>query len=299
MFFSVPRRVRTGVYFACLVLAAFLQPPPASSNKASAGFRWLDRTKDAQQWVAIQAAFANELKPDTTSGEDSPRRFATKFIPRIGLYGSSTLVLIGQREDPSPDQPTLFQAYNYNLVAKQKNKISGRAPEELWQLRVLKEAKFEDSPVPDIVFSFKDCSECESVTLLGSFQYGAKVAAWSLRAWGTEQADKRPPYLEIAADIDTGTIKKVDVLIVTKCAYRIADFNEDGLDDIADWCRVSYVRMDPPEKEISTEDRTILFTRKEGSIGLREVLDKEESASIRKQICSTQSKKAPCNRLRN
>jgi hypothetical protein len=282
-----------------LAIVAFLQLPPAHSNENPALFRWLDKTKDAQPWARIEAAFANELKPDTTGGEDTPTRFTKKFIARIALYGTSTLVLVGQREDPSPDQPALFQAYNYDLVANQQKKISGRSPDDLWQLRFLKEAKFEESPVPDMVFSFKDCSDCESVTLLGSFQYEVKDAAWSLRGWGSEKTDKRPLYLVIAADTDTGTIKKVEVLMVTKCAYRIADFNGDGFADIADWCRVSYVRMELPKKEISTEDRTILFTRKDGLSGLTEVLDKEESSSMRKRICSAQLKKAPCNRPGN
>ena len=170
MFSSVSHRIRRTVYFGCLAIVAFLQLPPAYSNENPALFRWLDKTKDAQPWARIEAAFANELKPDTTGGEDSPSRFTKKFIARIGLYGTSTLVLVGQREDPSPDQPALFQAYNYDLVANQKKKISGRSPDDLWQLRFLKEAKFEESPVPDMVFSFKDCSDCESVTLLGSFQ---------------------------------------------------------------------------------------------------------------------------------
>ena len=88
-----------------------------------------------------------------------------------------------------------------------------------------------------------------------------------------------------------------DPLIISKCAYRIADFNGDGLDDIADWCRISYKRMDPPQEEISMEDRLILFTRKGGSLGLKEVAEKEESLRIRKAICTVQPKKAPCSSL--
>jgi hypothetical protein len=257
----------------------------------------VDRTKDAQLWLRIQTAFADELKPDAKGGDDSARRFKKKFIRRIGLYSSSALVLIGQQEEPSAQQATLFEAYNYNLTGEQKSKIAGEDSESLWQLRILKQAKFEDSTVPDIVFSFKDCWECESVTLLGSFLYNSKDAVWSLRPWGLAESKDRQPYLEIAADIDTGTIKNIDVLIISKCAYRIADFNGDGLDDIADWCRISYERMDPPQEEISMEDRLILFTRKEGSLGLKEVAEKEESLRIRKAICAVQPKKAPCSSL--
>jgi hypothetical protein len=289
--------MRTCAFVVCTAIGSCVQPPPAWSGEVLEGFRWVDRTKDAQLWLRIQSAFAKELKPDAKGGDDSARRFKKKFIQRIVLYSSSALVLIGQREEPSAQQATLFEAYNYNLTGEQKSKIAGEDSESLWQLRILKQAKFEDSTVPDIVFSFKDCWECESVTLLGSFLYNSKDAAWSLRPWGLAESKDRQPYLEIAADIDTGTIKNIDVLIISKCAYRIADFNGDGLDDIADWCRISYERMDPPQEEISMEDRLILFTRKGGSRGLKEVAEKEESLRIRKAICAVQPKKAPCSTL--
>lgn len=297
MFSSLLRVTRGAVYIACLTTAAFVQPTPADSRELPQSFRWLNRTKDARLWVRIQAAFATELKSDAMSGDDSSRRFAKKFIQRIGLYDSSALVIVGLQEPPSPQQTTLFEAYNYSLLAEKKGKIAGEDSENLWQLRILKQAKLEESPIPDIVFSYKDCWECESVTLLGSFLYSPKDSAWALRPWGSEEVNKKPLSLEIDADIDTGSIGGVDVEIETKCAYRIADFNGDGLDDIADWCRVSYVQMDPPHKEISTENRVILFTLKGGSFSLAEVADKEEIHRLRKQICSIQPKKAPCNTL--
>src|SRR5207302_4258019 len=91
-------------------------------------------------------------------------------------------------------------------------------------------AQFERGGPPDAVFSFQSCDECEAQRFLASFSLDLRRRAWKVRAW---PHDEQNILIEEQGEPDEG--------MSTVCAYGVGDYTNDGLDDVATWCRTRYV----------------------------------------------------------
>src|SRR5262249_19849104 len=112
----------------------------------------------------------------------------------------------------------LYTAYDFDLKTRQ--------PTFLWnghKMNILSDEPFETSPIPDIVFTYDRCVECEPSTHLSAFHYNK---AWEVRSWG----NKRAPGVVI--DI-TGMEENWTITFI----YAIDAFESHKLKQIAVWWR--------------------------------------------------------------
>ena len=128
---------------ACRSVAA--QNPPLPST----AFHWLDAGKDAALYEPIKAAFAEELNSDDPEKVKPVVAQLYKKISRIGVFESSALVLIAERETRAYTYGDYFQPFTYDLSSGKK------APFEKgfmrWKFK--KFVRFEPSRAPDIIFT--------------------------------------------------------------------------------------------------------------------------------------------------
>src|SRR5216684_8027244 len=92
---------RTLAATTLLAIAACISAAAQDTATASKGFRWLDPRKDAALFDQIKGAFVDELKPDDPEKVKPVVPQLYKRVSRIGVFQSSALVLIAERETPT------------------------------------------------------------------------------------------------------------------------------------------------------------------------------------------------------
>ncbi len=143
-------------------------------------FRWVTARTDSAIYEQVKAAFASELAPDPYDAKSNVVRELVKSIERIGLRGSSLLVVIGEKESKS-DPYAVFRAFSFDLRSKTKSPVRGKGVEWLWMWRFEKVAHFTSADETDVTFQLLDCTECEAERLLGSFHYVTSTGTWEVR----------------------------------------------------------------------------------------------------------------------
>jgi len=104
--------------------------------------------------------------------------------------------------------------------------------------------------MPDIVFTYLSCTECEATNLLATFYFDSTTGTWSTRKWS-----EKDEAIMIGSDTVVGSEEgEYDY----QCLYKIADFNSDGFDDLAVRC------LAVGEKNRILEDTTDLYTVQQG-----------------------------------
>jgi hypothetical protein len=159
---------------ACQPAAAQEVPP------SSTAFHWLNPAKDAVLYERIKAAFADELKPDDPEKVKPVVAELYKKISRIGVFETSVLVLIAERETATSTYGDYFQIFSYDLKSGKKT----RSEKGFMMWRFKKLVRFDSSKIPDIVFTYLSCTECEADFLLGSFRFDSTDATWKIRELG-------------------------------------------------------------------------------------------------------------------
>jgi hypothetical protein len=193
-------------FFTRVILTSLLVIPPLSfgaveNAQASApplGFRWIDEQHDGAVWSKVEAAFHDELRPDKT--DQNALTFGYKYLKQVGVWDNSALVIVGYRIRQRPTREEqgeeYFLAFNYDLVSGSLSKVINPEHDDLdalymWHWKFIRLARFEPSPVPDVVFTYLTCWECEEETMLGALQYNSATAKWKIRRWG----DGNPEWL--------------------------------------------------------------------------------------------------------
>ena len=244
--------------------AAAQEVPPSSTT-----FRWLNASKDAVLYERIKAAFAEELKPDDPEKVKPVVAELYKKISRIGVFETSGLVLIAERETSTSTYGDYFQVFNYDLKSGKKT-----PPEKSFmKWRFNKLVRFDPSKIPDIVFTYLSCTECEADFLLGSFRFDSTDATWKIRSWG-EKDD--------AILIGTEKDSKDD------CLFKFADFNGDGFDDLAVRCLVI------TEQGKILGDTTTIYTALHGQPQILAVKQPRQLATVRDKLCMDVKKSRLC-----
>src|SRR5260370_7747613 len=122
--FTLNLMYRTLAATTLLAIAACISAAAQNTATASKDFRWLDPRKDAALFDQIKRAFVDELKPDDPKVKlVEPQLYKFhKRISRIGVFQSSALVLIAERDELASTygHGDYFQAFNYDINTGKK-----------------------------------------------------------------------------------------------------------------------------------------------------------------------------------
>jgi hypothetical protein len=276
----------TSVVMCIICVVAILALPHASLGQTDE-FRWLNRTPDAQTFQKIEAAFAKELEPDRPGTTGNVVPMSVKYVEKIGKFRGTDLVILGYKEDSADVYPA-FRAFNFNPQSGDKTVIRGAEGGDEW-LRLWKFKKvahLEDKQLPDLVFVYFSCTECEAEKLLASYRYEAASKSWALRYWSQADGDN----LMIGSDNQFGD----DGVYSYECLHTIQDLTKDGIDDVAVRCREL---VDPGDGKPTrvTKDETVLYTLKQGAF-VRAVLSGSDprNADVEAALCRTAMKSPLC-----
>ena len=72
----------------------------------------------------IKTAFSDELKPDDPEKVKPVVAQEYKWISRVGVFETSALVLIGERETRTSKYHDYFDAFNFNLKSGEKTPLT-------------------------------------------------------------------------------------------------------------------------------------------------------------------------------
>ncbi len=268
---------RTVMIFV-LMLAASSSAIGQNSQPSSITFHWLSSTRDAALFERINTAFADELKPDDPEKVKPIVAQEYKWISRVGLFETSALVLIGERESRTSMYHDYFVAFDYDLKSGEKTSLTSFNNGFVqWKFKRL--VRFDSSRTPDIVFTHPSCTECEADYLLSSFRFDSNQAKWKVRTWSKEGAD-----ILIGSDYSVGT----DEDSKDDCLFKFADFNGDGFDDLGVRC------LTITEKGKILEDTTTIYTVQDGHPQVLTVKDRQQLTTIRDQLCVDAKKSKLC-----
>src|SRR5712664_2269598 len=112
------------VLIAILMLAAPHSAIGQNAQPSSTAFHWLNSSKDAILFERIKTAFAEELKPDDPEKVKPVVAEEYKWISRIGVFQTSALVVIGERETRTSSYGDYFIAFNLDLKNGEKSPIT-------------------------------------------------------------------------------------------------------------------------------------------------------------------------------
>jgi hypothetical protein len=265
---------------ATILLAATscISAAARDTTPTSTDFRWLDPRKDVTLFDQIKDAFADELKPDDPEKVKPVVPQLYKKIARVGVFQSSALVLIAERETSTPTYGDYFQPFNYNINTGKKERFE----KGFMRWRFRKFAHFSSAKTPDIVFTYLSCTECEATYLLGSFRFDPGRRIWDTRAWSNKQGDDA---IMIGSDTVVGSEEgEYDY----QCLSKIADFNGDGLDDIAVRCQAV------GEKNRIIEDTTLLYSIQQEKPIVATLSEPLRIAAVTAKLCDGAKKSRIC-----
>ena len=267
--------MRRNLVIAVLVLAACRSAAAQNASPVLTTFHWLDAAKDAPLFEQIRAALAEELRPDDPEKVKPVVAELYKKISRIRVFETSALVLIAERETSTSTYGDYFQVYSYLL--KSGKKTPSEKGFMKWRFKKL--VRFDSSKIPDIVFTYPSCTECEADFLLGSFRFDSTDATWKIRSWG-----EKDDAIVIGSDYSVGTEENSK----DDCLFKFADFNGDGFDDLAVRCLVI------TEQGKILGDTTTIYTVQHGKPQVIAVKEARQLATVRDKLCTDVKKSRLC-----
>ncbi len=266
------------VLIAILMLAASHSTIGQNAQPSSTAFHWLNSSKDATLFERIKTAFADELKPDDPEKVKPVVAQEYKWISRVGVFETSALVLIGERETRTSTYGNYFVAFNYDLKSGEKTSLT--PPNKgFMQWKFKKLVRFDSSRTPDIVFTHPSCTECEADYFLSSFCVDSADAKWKVRTWSEKSTE-----ILIGSDYSVGNEEDSK----NDCLFKFADFNGDGFDDLAVRC------LSITEQRKILEDATTVYTIQHGQPQVLTVKDRQQLGTIRDQLCVDAKKSKLC-----
>jgi hypothetical protein len=190
-------------------------------------------------------------------------------------------VIIGNRNDPKVAAFDFFDVYSFDLRTASAKKIVADTP--FYLLRFIALAHFETGKAPDLIFEYKDCVECEPVTLLAAV--GLAKNGWSLRNW-----DMSGNSLGLGGTQDP----EGDIVDRIEHAYRIGDLDHTGKDQIAVWIRSRAVAAEDPAKVYSQSISTVVYRLSNETLHGDEILEPSRTIKVYTWICSAPSVGSEC-----
>lgn len=267
---------RTKALCFCALLLAIAVSCSAAGQQSTA-IRWLDPLSDKAIYDSVKRAFAPELEPDNPAKVAPYVAELFKYIARIGVHDSSAIVIIGERENEHDHSGDYFIACNYDLKSAKKSKIQNFGG-YVWKSIAI--ARLDSSTVPDIIFDYLSCTECESTLLLGSFRYDPLTKVWGIRKWSPKDESLMVGSDDVVGG-DEGTISY-------DCAFRLGDFLGNGFSQVVVWCRETYV------DEHKSHDTTLFYSAIQNPM-LISVTGRMKLRQLHTFICKTNSNSKLCS----
>jgi hypothetical protein len=258
------------------VVAASRSLSAQNSQSAARDFKWLDPAKDGSLYERIRAVFDEELKPDDPEKVKPVEALLYKKLSRIGVFQSSALVLILERETATSKYGEYLRPFNYDLKTGEKSAL-GTGFYPLWEFNKL--VRFEQSTAPDIAFTYWSCTECEADHFVSSFRFDPADGKWKVRSWTNSDPiligdDGKPlPELEVTNH---------------DCLYRFGDFTGDGFEDLAVRC----LAIDQADRVV--DDTTTLYSVRHGQPQAIAVKNPVQLAMLREKLCANIKKSKLC-----
>ncbi len=275
-------------FFGFCILLLFPLPALAQSVSAAISgditspFRWIHEESDAQAWQQIQVAFADELAPDVPKqGDDGLDVYRYKYFQKIGVVNDSALVIIGQRPAKEVAKGNewneYFSAYDFNLVTQKKSPIEHA--NVMWKWKFIKLAKFGPSSVPDVTFTYYNCTECEPANIFASLYFDAAKPAWQIRYWGDGKDFWWITKDGLVVDADLAASEET---LSFDCIYGILDLSGNGFQNLAIRCKeVTLVE----QGRANVHDSTTVFGLVGGQFRPRPITDPSEYLGLTAKIC--------------
>jgi hypothetical protein len=293
-------------FFARVGLTSLLAIPPlafgivdSKERAPSPGFRWIDAQHDGAVWSKVQAALRDELKPD--KADPDTLTFGYKYLMRVGVSNNSALVIVGyrvrQRPTPAEQGEEYFVAFNYDLVSGSLSKVIN--PEHtdvdglyMWHWKFNRLARFESSPVPDVVFTYLSCWECEPEKILAALRYDSATRTWQIRPWGDGKPEWWMTRVGLVIDMDVSASATVSY----DCLYGFLKLSGDRLDDVAIRCKE--VTEDELRK-FHVADSTVFYSLKGDEFIGEIVTTKDQRLKIWSDLCRISSQNKLCGNAKN
>ena len=270
---------------ACIAVSSILCV--AVPHQAEMRFSWLDRSKDHDTWQAVERSFAAEPRPDVPSEVAHVIPRIVKVIDRVGVVGSSALVVLRSRENKeSPAELDVYDIHSLNLQTGMREKLL----QHLYLLKFKQQARFDAGRVPDVTLTYATCTECEPTYLLTSLRFDESLAKWQVRTWEGEPPPEnghRGIFVDSAAQIG-------DNLYVYDAIHGMGDFDGDTFDDVAVWIREQEKDFDTG-KIIAEKNDLRIYSFKNGRASDRAVGD-PEGKKLKARLCSSKPKSPLCGR---
>ena len=256
--------------------------------QVQAAFKWTTKKSDPALWASASTALKKELAPDDQKATEPYLAMKYKYISRIGVFGSSALVLIGERESEKSTLGTFYLAFNFDTTTGVRQIGEG------WmEWRFARLAQFEPTAVPDVLFTYLTCTECEADKLLSSYYYNSALKGWDVRRWAESDEDwnrnmilRRVKGLTIAGDVEPGGDE-----IAFNCVWGVKDYTQDGFDDVAVVCRS--ITEDHKRKR-TMQVGTLLYSLRGGRFTGDYVSSPEEQQKIKTQLCTDHPSNVLC-----
>jgi len=251
--------------------------------RGQSDFQWLDFHRGSVEWAKIHLAFRQELEPDVPNNiNGGVVAYRYKYIYRVGVFKTAALVVIGHRETEGAKGGDYFSAFNYEMRTGSKSAIEDA--DFLWEWKFVKLAQFQPSVTPDVTFRYVSCTECEEQTFVASFQYDPAKNRWGLRKWGRDKG------LLVGE-----TPEPDDEVISFGCLHKISDWNADGFDDVAVWCKE--VSKDGKGRT-KIDSSTTVYSFKDGHF-TNKTLTGSEEIMVHAELCRESTGSYLCRNRKN
>jgi len=244
----------------------------APDNRAKPDLVWLDAQKDADKWQEIEAAFADELKPDSAQEVMPYEPMLFKKVRRVAVAGDAALVLI-EKGVSEKARSTYFSAYSYDFKTQSKSRIVVKWT--MWNWKYYGTVRFEHG-TPDVAFTFDSCVNCDATSIVGSFTYQASGNRWNIRMW--EHGDQGI-YIGSKQESQRGQV-------LDDCVFAIRDFENRGTDQVLDFCRRREQSSEPPYHVYATTYRADIFEVINGRAMGRSTKNTDERKKLLTTICN-------------
>jgi hypothetical protein len=269
----------------------------SEQNTPIPAFRWIDSQRDRVVWDKIKSAFGDELKPDEPDPDTLTYGF--KYLNRVGVFNNSAIVIVGYRTkehfngDEYVGEHCL--AFNYDLATGAVSKVIDPAGTDalyMWRWNFVKLARFEPTPLPDVVFTYLTCSECEPEKMLAALHYDPSNREWQIRQWGDGNLQWWMSRVGLVVQIDRSFTSDLSY----DCLYGFLSLNHDGLEDVAIRCRE--VSEDEKGKR-HVDDATALFSFKGKNFTGQLVTAKDQQLTLWSELCQVGYQKKLCKSIEN
>jgi len=246
-----------------------------AQGQSAVAFRWITPQEGGDLWSSVQDAFHGQLK----ASDPDYAQLNYGYLARIGAVDDAALVIIGHKagEHPQGDWNGVerFSIYNYNLVTARSSEVAGLR--YVWFWKFVKVARLDSSAIPDVVFTYYPCWECDAPQTLSTLMYDTNLHQWQLRQWTGPKDWNTQTALFVGEGGEPG-----DNIVSSDNLYGLVNLGHDALEDVA--LRSRWVTKAKGNR-FRVDDWTLVYGVRNGRFIGRVVSNKQEKMKIWSKLC--------------